>query len=385
MPGIHKRSLCGEKVVLTMKDGGSFVHFFLGSNTPQGFVSRFDQLGTPLDGWHKFVIKGGPGTGKSSLMKKVAQALQEAGDPLVEQIHCSSDPDSLDGVISNKFKISIADGTPPHVIEPKYPGAFESVVNLTDCWDEDRLQRDRREIVDLCAKNSACHDRCCRFLTAASSLIYDTYRIAVECTDPEKIARYARRLAAKEFRATDVDHGTEAVRFLSTITPQGLITYTDSVKTMCDRIYLIDDEWGAASRLLLHALRSSALSAKLDIISCYCPLSPYEKLEHLMIPSIGMAFITTNRYTNVVLEPYRRIHAKRFTDMTKLKIRKQRISFNRKAAREMLDEAIRLLVEAKNIHDDIERYYISSMDYAKVNTKVEETLSKIKSITEKGG
>ena len=51
----------------------------------------------------------------------------------------------------------------------------------------------------------------------------------------------------------------------------------------------------------------------------------------------------------------------------------------------MLDEAIRLLVEAKNIHDDIERYYISSMDYAKVNTKVEETLSKIKSITEKGG
>ena len=154
---------------------------------------------------------------------------------------------------------------------------------------------------------------------------------------------------------------------------------------MCDRIYLIDDEWGAASRLLLHALRSSALSAKLDIISCYCPLSPYEKLEHLMIPSIGMAFITTNRYTNVELEPYRRIHAKRFTDMTKLKIRKQRISFNRKAAREMLDEAIRLLVEAKNIHDDIERYYISSMDYAKVNTKVEETLSKIKSITEKGG
>ena len=104
-----------------------------------------------------------------------------------------------------------------------------------------------------------------------------------------------------------------------------------------------------------------------------------------MIPSIGMAFITTNRYTNVELEPYRRIHAKRFTDMTKLKIRKQRISFNRKAAREMLDEAIRLLVEAKNIHDDIERYYISSMDYAKVNTKVEETLSKIKSITEKGG
>lgn len=368
-----------------MKDGGNFVHFFLGSNTPQGFVSRFDQLGTPLDGWHKFVIKGGPGTGKSSLMKRAAQLLMEAGDPFVEQIHCSSDPDSLDAVISNKFKISIADGTPPHVIEPKYPGAFETVVNLTDCWDEEKLQRKRGEIVELCTRNSTCHDRCCRFLTAASSLIYDTYRIAVECTDPEKIARYARRLAAKEFRATDVDRGTEAVRFLSTVTPQGLITYTDSVKTMCDRVYLIDDEWGASSRLLLSALRSAALSAGLDIITCYCPLSPYEKLEHLIIPSIGMAFITTNRYSNLSLEPCRRIHAKRFTDMVKLKTRKQRISFNRKAAQEMLGEAVKLLVESKNIHDEIESYYIASMDYKKVDARAAETLSHMESIIQKGG
>ena len=45
------------------------LHFFLGANTPQGFVSRFDQLADWREGWREFVLKGGPGTGKSTLMR----------------------------------------------------------------------------------------------------------------------------------------------------------------------------------------------------------------------------------------------------------------------------------------------------------------------------
>lgn len=89
------------------------LHFFLGANTPQGFVSRFDQLADPTDGWREFVIKGGPGTGKSTLMHKIADAFQPVTEHL-ELIHCSSDADSLDGVIIHDKKVSIADGTPPH-------------------------------------------------------------------------------------------------------------------------------------------------------------------------------------------------------------------------------------------------------------------------------
>jgi hypothetical protein len=93
------------------------LHFFLGANTPQGFVSRFDQLSGPEDGWRLFVIKGGPGTGKSSLMKKVAQAFDNQA---LEFIHCSSDADSLDAVILPESRLSIADGTAPHAVMPKH-------------------------------------------------------------------------------------------------------------------------------------------------------------------------------------------------------------------------------------------------------------------------
>lgn len=89
------------------------LRFFLGANSSQGFVSRFDQLGDAHDDWRCTVIKGGPGTGKSSLMKRLAAAMEETC-PVIEEIYCSSDVDSLDGVIFPDLKLSIADGTPPH-------------------------------------------------------------------------------------------------------------------------------------------------------------------------------------------------------------------------------------------------------------------------------
>ena len=96
------------------------IRFFLGSNSPQGFVSRFDQLDCGDPQWHTFIIKGGPGCGKSTFMKRIASVFAErcAG---MQLIPCSSDPESLDAVILPEWKVSIVDGTAPHVLEPKNP------------------------------------------------------------------------------------------------------------------------------------------------------------------------------------------------------------------------------------------------------------------------
>lgn len=89
------------------------VSFFLGANSPTGFVSQFSKVYNLTDGWRVYIIKGGPGTGKSSLMKKIAAAAQNIG--LSTQLcYCSSDPKSLDAVIIPERLFMIADGTAPH-------------------------------------------------------------------------------------------------------------------------------------------------------------------------------------------------------------------------------------------------------------------------------
>ena len=112
---------------------------FLGANTPQGFISFFDELYNPYENCRAYIIKGGPGTGKSTLMKKVCAEAESRGYA-VEKVYCSSDPDSLDGLIVPEVGVSIADGTSPHTLEPRFPGACENIINLGECWDKDSLR-----------------------------------------------------------------------------------------------------------------------------------------------------------------------------------------------------------------------------------------------------
>ena len=92
------------------------VHFFLGANSGDGFQSLFhelEQAGT----YDLMILKGGPGSGKSTFLRALGAAMEEAGER-VEYLPCSGDPDSLDGVALPDMGCAAADGTPPHGTAP---------------------------------------------------------------------------------------------------------------------------------------------------------------------------------------------------------------------------------------------------------------------------
>lgn len=95
-----------------MYEGLGVPRFFSGANSPAGFVSRYDSLYEPENGWHAYILKGGPGTGKSTLMKTAARTALENG-VVPQLVYCPSDPDCLDAVVFPELKVCIADGTPP--------------------------------------------------------------------------------------------------------------------------------------------------------------------------------------------------------------------------------------------------------------------------------
>ena len=64
---------------------------FLGGNSCRGFVSLYDGF-PPEEGAFLHIIKGGPGTGKSSFMRAVGAAAEERGLD-VHDVLCSGDPD----------------------------------------------------------------------------------------------------------------------------------------------------------------------------------------------------------------------------------------------------------------------------------------------------
>ncbi|MBR1660034.1 MAG: hypothetical protein IJ705_06935 [Oscillospiraceae bacterium] len=93
----------------------SAARFFLGANSREGFRSLYDAFTADVAAAGGFlrVIKGGPGCGKSTFMKRIGAAAEQAGLP-VEYVLCSGDPDSLDAVWLPSLGVAYVDGTAPH-------------------------------------------------------------------------------------------------------------------------------------------------------------------------------------------------------------------------------------------------------------------------------
>ncbi|MDE6260183.1 MAG: hypothetical protein K2M42_04875 [Oscillospiraceae bacterium] len=94
------------------------IQYFLGGNTPAGFYSLYHQLSDPARMRALYIIKGGPGSGKSTLMRRVERHAQAAGLE-TQQVLCSGDPDSLDAVIIPELGAALVDGTAPQGVVSK--------------------------------------------------------------------------------------------------------------------------------------------------------------------------------------------------------------------------------------------------------------------------
>lgn len=88
------------------------IQSFLGGNTPSGFYSLYHQLSDPRQFRAVYIIKSGPGSGKSTLMRRVERHVHAAGLE-TEEVLCSGDPDSLDAVIIPALGAAVVDGTAP--------------------------------------------------------------------------------------------------------------------------------------------------------------------------------------------------------------------------------------------------------------------------------
>ncbi len=354
----------------------TIIKFYMGANTPQGFYSLFDGLYNSHDGWTAYVIKGGPGTGKSGLLRRVGERAAAEGLQ-TEWINCSSDPQSLDAIILPEVKVCLADGTSPHVIEPQFPGAVEQIIHLGDYWNRSFLRENAEAIIDLTQKTSACHKRCIRFLGVAGSIRSDIARIAVSHTDTVKAERFATRFSAREFGAPRGKIGKETRRFLSVVSPNGVDTKYDTMRELCDRIIVLDDGFYAASNILLDRLRCYALGNGLDVISCLCPLAPTAGAEHLILPQLRLGIFTANEFHKNLFPGAKQIHASRFMSNSGMKENKHRLAFNKKTMIEMTDAATNALCEAKKMHDALERFYVSAMNFDQIDKLADEITDEI--------
>ncbi len=343
------------------------VSFFLGANNKTRYCSLFDELYNPYEKGCNIILKGGPGTGKSTLMKKIYRQADARGY-YTERGFCSADPSSLDALSIPEKAFAIFDGTSPHVIEPTLPGVTEHIVDLGVAWNRAALQEHINEIRELTKSNKAQHKKVADFMRAAAHIETQSVLICSGFIDKEKVARYAKRLSGRVIPPKKSgERGRLKKRFLSGITPEGVTVFHETVVALAEEIITIHDEHNCVSPYIVETLCNEALEKGYDVYGCYCPLFPEFKMEHIIIPELHLACITENDYHYSIDDEGKRIHASRFFDGNAYSKNKEKLRFLKKAKRELVDESVKRLMLAKDIHDKLEEYYINATDFDVIN------------------
>lgn len=338
------------------------ISYFLGANTPGGFYSLMDKLMDPAKARAIYILKGGPGCGKSTLMKKLGAWAEEAGQKC-EYIYCSGDPDSLDGVIFPDLGVAVADGTAPHVIEPTYPAVVDRYVNLGECYDCKALEQYKPQVMELMGAYQAQYRRAYRCLKGAGQLLEDNLELLETAELKAKIRKRAKGIIAREIPKRGPG-GEVTERFLSAVSCQGQVCYFDTADALCHRIYELADSYGLG-HIMLEELLGAATERGHRAVVCADPMAP-RRIQHLLLPDLGVGFVTGTPALPYPGNPYRRVRLDAMADQALLRHNKARVRFTRKVAAALVEEGVETLAQAKALHDELEAVYNPHVDFDRV-------------------
>lgn len=261
-------------------------NYYAAGNTAKGFYSLFDYSLQGLD--RLYILKGGPGTGKSTLMKKVGKLFSSRGYD-IEYIHCASDNASIDGVMIPHLNAGIVDGTAPHVIEPKTPGAVEQYVNLGEAWDVAMLSRSRNEIE---AWNERIHSSYSHaYAKFAEALrIHDEWeQIYIAQMDFERANRLTERLLDDVLGDRCIDKkATVRRRFLGAATPRGAADFIPNLTEDVNKRIFLKGRPGTGKSTMLKKLASEAELRGWDVEIYHCGFDP-QSLDMVILRELDVA------------------------------------------------------------------------------------------------
>lgn len=346
--------------------------YFSGSNSGTGFYNHFDGL---VPAWgkltHYFMIKGGPGVGKSTLMKAVVKQAEEAGEE-VECFYCSGDPDSLDGVRLVKRGIVFADATAPHAMDPRYPGAVEEIVSLGDFIVRNKIVKYRDEIERLTKENKQGYGRAYAFLGAAAALAEARYKEVETCVDKKNLSEVAEALnevirekeaqEKKEGHEETADKGGERRLFLEAISCKGFLSFHEEFYTGRE-VYRVT---GDCKDVITDFIGRKIKGKKKEVFSD--PLRPY-CMNHMWLPDASLGLTCGEGETGHIIDG-EEVLTKRCPEI---------INRYRSEALCLEEQAVSCLKECKRIHDELEKIYRECVDFHKVSERTDCLLALISS------
>jgi len=351
---------------------------FAGGVTYRGFYSYYNYL-ADADSQHIYVIKGGPGVGKSTFMKKIGQEMLEAGYD-IEYHCCSSDNHSIDGVVVPELGIALLDGTAPHIVDPKTPGAVDEIINLGEYWQEDRIVPHRQEIMKCSQEISRCFQSAYFALQDAKNAM-DEWEFYLKPNQNWKAINQLYLNTIKDIfpAPSTIGRGKARHLFAWAHTPQGRTQHIDTLIQGLETLYYLQGQAGTGKSTFLARIAEHGQILNYDLEIYHSALEP-EKIDLVIIPELATALVMTSEHYTYKPQFPGFIRSLDFDLELKPSLAPYSDYIN--SCRQRVEESIQRAqlhsARAKGLHDELESYYVPAMDFAAIEQKYMDILEAIK-------
>ena len=342
--------------------------YFLGGASPQGFETSF--WGEQKQ-YYGFYLKGGPGTGKSTLMKKLAAAFSGEETALY---HCASDPRSLDAVVFPSRGVFIADSTAPHEASTPLPFVTGETVDLAAGLNAAQLAASAAEIRELYEANQTAHAQVKKGLAGLAEMEEIIAGTGESALLRDKLEKYTLRLSKRLFPKKSESAGRLLHRQSMALTPLGRMRFLPEDYDLI----LLHDAYAAAGSALLTLLAEAAVRAGLCCEITHSLTQKHRPPVQIILPEQRLAVIAASEAKLSELPaPVSVLHLQRFYDAEVIRRQRTLLRFSAKTAAATEAQVIDLLAEALRLHDELERYYIRALDTAFLDRQAELLITKI--------
>ncbi len=341
---------------------------FPGGNTCYGFHSFYEYM-VPLEVKRKYILKGGPGVGKSVLMKKIAQVFAQK-DYDLEYHWCSSDSNSLDGIVIGEQEVCFLDGTAPHIIEPKFPGAVDEIVNLGRFLQRDLLVNNKADILDLTAQITSCFSRAYLRLQESNLAYTELKSYYSETVEKSAVKRNIALLAEDFLQANSQTKTNKPARHLfpGAISPEGLITTIDSIIDPNTALFIVKGNPGTGVKDLFNYVVNLSEMGEIYSEIYHNPFNP-DEIDFILMPEAKVALVDLTSFffdyaAKIPSSNYKRqLDFDIFLNNKKLGKYAKNIDSARNRIEDGIIDAVDFIRKAKKLHDELEAYYVEAMDF----------------------
>jgi hypothetical protein len=376
---------------------------FAGGNTPYGFYSYYDNILDSTCKGRLIILKGGPGVGKSSLIKNVGKALNEKNLD-IEFFYCSGDNTSLDGVYCPSINTAVIDGTAPHMVDPVLPGITDEIVNLGVFINGEGVKENKDKILSNNAIKTRHFKNSYGYIAAAANLDNIEKDLYLSSINDNIIYKEAEDLISSLSSVGSV--GRDRKLFLRAITPDGNVDFSKERIQSSKVINLISYSYNEIN-LFLSLIIPRLIAMGYHVESYFNPMRPLER-EMLYIKELNTVIGNINGFKNEEIKvdceikeekdvaityihengieyivkdnDYIKIKDIDLTpsvDIEKIKPFKEMLECNKLLSSRIIRKAYEQLKSAQIIHKDSEKYYVMNMDWNGISKLTEELICDI--------